>query len=751
MVFLECAMFVRSLCSQTLNPPCTIWVQHNADSPQMHNVAANLRKWAEAIGEKLRLAELRDKEMYIRLQSKSGNKNEPAILPEEPVFPDQGNGKPDGCNADGLSVSYALKMTACNLLLEITRFLRDIPAHFTPVSPVSQMGTPLAQRTSSMDRDRKESVTSVGSSDAESAVHQIHNRKVSVEFKMPKFGSSLSVEDAEPVLNLNLSLDEYSQTAPRKKPSFYLHINSPNNTGGSLTRHTSFKKQARVVRVPDTPMDVRSPSRATYTSTSPSMIRHRRKSVSYAIQRARRPSIVVTSNVMFPSAGQTSHTFGTSHLAKRRKSLAGPFAHQSMQEADLPFPPTTPSTPHPPHSPFPGKPGGSVGGGATSIATSLNVGLTKLKRAFTRNKASRSLSEASPNSSPGPLRRKKSHLPSVSADTYSQKSMFYPSLSEESWRYYPWLDVIEHMVLLDTKEATIRNKQSCLELTTALKKVYSRVHQEEKEGGETVERGGKNRKDSTWKGIRKQSSLGSIFIHRLTLHDALEPVNEPSSQYNRVQSLPNAGKRVNLQQPPRSASVQWLGGVPSPAAQKSAILGKISFANVSSNRFVSAFFTRSSADVAGEAIQLAIESESPFEKSYLTAQSDKDHCQYIDFNFSGLMHVSFSTLVHAAPILHTRTFSTLRGVAWDTLLSPEYELSQAAAAFFLLACAKESEKTIKGFVSSKILSQGDLEQRSAILRFKVLWDGRYGVWPRMEERAQKKLNLNDREDKKEVS
>ena len=41
----------------------------------------------------------------------------------------------------------------------------------------------------------------------------------------------------------------------------------------------------------------------------------------------------------------------------------------------------------------------------------------------------------------------------------------------------------------------------------------------------------------------------------------------------------------------------------------------------------------------------------------------------------------------------------------------------------------------------------------AIKKFKVLWDSRYHVWPRMEERAQKVFNVNSDTEvkKKEVS
>ena len=42
-----------------------------------------------------------------------------------------------------------------------------------------------------------------------------------------------------------------------------------------------------------------------------------------------------------------------------------------------------------------------------------------------------------------------------------------------------------------------------------------------------------------------------------------------------------------------------------------------------------------------------------------------------------------------------------------------------------------------------VLKGDPQKQRGAVLRFKTLWETRYHVWPRMEERAQKKMCVND--------
>lgn len=64
-------------------------------------------------------------------------------------------------------------------------------------------------------------------------------------------------------------------------------------------------------------------------------------------------------------------------------------------------------------------------------------------------------------------------------------------------------------------------------------------------------------------------------------------------------------------------------------------------------------------------------------------------------------------------------------------------------AFFLLACLKETSSGVKSFVKDHVIKGGPQKQRGAVLRFKTLWETRYHVWPRMEERAQKKLCVSD--------
>ncbi len=793
----------------------------------MHAVTTNLRKWAEAIGEKLRLTELKEKEMYERLQNLSqetdgvdgggsggsngggggggsgsmgggggsGGSNGGGgggggggsrggggggsgggggtSLPEEPVFPDEV--KDERGEKVGFSMSYALKMAACHLLFEITKFLRDIPHHFSPATSISQAGTPLIPNSNNhtLDRasNRRESNVSMGSSDMESSTHQ-NTCGQATEFKMPHighFGSSLSVEDAEhPEFMKSISVDDGSLTCPRRKrASVYLQVSASKPPSGTLSRNTSFRKQARMVRLAESPGESRTLNRSVLSSSS--SMRNRRKSISTAgtQQRSRRPSVsfLSSTHTFHSGSGSQIPTSGTYHppaARNRRKSLGT--VH--FQHTEIDVTPRTPSSAYPSHSFSGNKPPPGGVGGATSLGTSLNIGFTKLKRsaqrAFRRHGSkSRSSSEViSPNNSPSPSQRKRIHRPSVS-ESYSQKSVFFPSVPEESWRYYPWLDVVEHLILVDAsnKNASSKNRCTCQKLIAALKKIYS--SEDAKSDSEEGDKASGNKGAVASEMKHSASSLGSLFIHRLTLHDTLEPAvvdRKSANPYGRWLSAPggestaaNRGSTIRPSIAARSISIP----IYPEKSRQSSPLRKLNFANVHYTNHINSYLsgTTSASDMKkDETIQLAIEDASPFEKNFLSSQSDKERRQYIDQDYSGLMHTLFSVMVYATPILHSRSFSILKGLAWDSLLRTDSELSQAAGAFFLLVAAKESDRAMKGFVTAKIMNQEELEKRDAVLRFKVLWDCRYRVWPRMEERAQKKLNFNtDRENKKEVS
>ncbi len=62
-------------------------------------------------------------------------------------------------------------------------------------------------------------------------------------------------------------------------------------------------------------------------------------------------------------------------------------------------------------------------------------------------------------------------------------------------------------------------------------------------------------------------------------------------------------------------------------------------------------------------------------------------------------------------------------------------------AFFLLSCARDNTTGVKNFLEQEVVSGEAVTKYEAIQRFVVLWQTRYKVWPCMEERAQKKFNM----------
>ena len=227
----------------------------------MHHVSFNLLKWAEAIGEKLRLVEMKERDMLSRLRKTStvSEGTEKLVLPEEPVFPADRDENQTEDKETLQAVSYTIKMSACTLLLEITRFLRDPPTHFTPAPSNSQLSTP---RVSVGQMDHNFSTTSINS-ETEST-KELRPGAASM-FQMPSvsgghhFGSSLSVEEPDTLERGRHapSLDENVPPSPRKKRvSVYLRVNSSGPTGG-IARKTSTRKHPKFVRVIDSPGELR--------------------------------------------------------------------------------------------------------------------------------------------------------------------------------------------------------------------------------------------------------------------------------------------------------------------------------------------------------------------------------------------------------------------------------------------------------------------------------------------------------------
>lgn len=670
MIFMECAFFVKKLRTSVKEWP-TAWMTHNSEGGQ--NVCLHLKKWAEAVGEKLRLTELKEKEMVSRMKTVASKSIGPILLPEEPVFPADNDESNDENDPDKFrAVSYAVKMSACILLLEITRFLRDPPSHFVSIAS-SQAPTP---RVSIAHMDlRKGSIASVISSDGESqkGANTLFPGDIRPQLGRPlsenppsHFGSTLSVEDHEPPWMKSRSFDDAGLTPPtsprRRRVSFYLRVNSTGPTLGG-GRASTVRKPPIAIRV----LDSVSPGEAHSSPHSSGNVRLRRQSLSGTTSASTlHPTAATGGGVSGGSLRKRpSYTPTTVHGAGLHRQLPAKYRRKSempyrSHQEDITLEPPAESRP-------PLQQQASVVSTKSFRGGLLNQGLTRLKRSAQRAfriKKKASADVASPESSPGLARRRKfqhriSQTGSISHPLY---------LLEDSWHHYPWLDVVEHLIVVEAfnPEARQRHKRACQELTTALKAVYvsdvSNTDTDETDQGPSS--------------LRFSRSLSTIFAPLLPPVDT-GASSSPNPQYNRFTSLPST-----LHAPLSRKRSGWKTGtlraasVPSTSQPRpsSHQFASLNFSKVQYTTFTSSFLSMTE----DTNIEFFLEEESAFTKANLSAAFNTQRRDYINVEFAGLVHAPFSVLVHAAPILHSSTFSSLKEVAWEALLDPDQELAQAA-------------------------------------------------------------------------
>ena len=654
MVFLECAIFVNNL--RTKKRP-TQWVTHNRDS--CFNVSLHLQRWGEAIGEKLRLIELQERMMIGRIQAMSQTTDGSIVLPEEPVLPEDNRASTNLETRKGAefvaevgqTVSYALKMAACILLLEITRFLRDPPSHFTNTGSISQMSTP---RVSTVHLDRKTSTASNISSDE--AVHTLHpgdfrpmlGRQHS-DFHIQR-GSNLSVDESDLYNAKSHSVEETSPTTPRKKRvSVYLHVNS--RSGAGVKRSSSVRRQT-VVRYIDSPVEEYSAQQH-----SPNLY-GRRQSLSTHIDRVgsihesgggggdtgvpkalRRPTL---------GSGVPSSTVGTHHQPRRKSASALLSKSTSVSESET-KPPLM----------------------SQASNASNKVGLGTLLRRSAQRAFRRKLIKHRPAPGSGansPIMNQRKRLQQQKQNQMGSV-LFLP---EDSRRQNPWLDIVEHLILVNAFDPEARkwHKKACQELMTVLNTAYTSALPENDAVDET---------DNQL--LSMPRSLSTIFAAGplLSMND-MQQQSDPSNTvlYGR-QSVPvySTVPKSHSDFAIRSTSVPSARPPGHEAGVASNPLAALRFTKPDYQKFTSSFLVATSPNQE-ECIEIFLEEESAYTRAHISEESDKQRRKYLKADFSGLMHAPFSLLVHAAPILHDTTFTNLKEVAWDLLLDTDHELAKAA-------------------------------------------------------------------------
>lgn len=652
LVLLECALFVNRLRGEGQ----TVWLQHNSDMG--HYVCMRLRKWGEAVGEKLRLVELKEREMMKRLRRNEDSAT--VVLPEEPVRPAVQDTESGEEERREQTVSYAVKMAACVLLLEITRFLNDPPSQFSPPS-LSQVTTP---RVGFASIERKMSAASVHSSD--------------VDFAKPS--NTLYPGDFRPMLSHqhsgNLSFDEHEGQEGSGRFGLFddgatMTLPSPRTKRVSVYLRTRLGRKQTVAfkDVHGSPAEVRQPSTPVGGSPSPRL----RKQSLFSSQTStglHRPSVYgkgprrpsMSSGTPRPSfAGVPQRT----QAVYRRKSTGTHLSTRTREPALLE---PSESAPRPRlQSQTSAASGRNVGGGV-HLGASLNEGITRLRRsaqrAFRRQIGRKKTEAYTPVGSPSLPQRKKMQRRMSISGSVGQLAM------EDRRKEYSWLDVVEHMVLVNAldPDARRRHQRTCSDLIAAIGRVYSSTASDDKEKGHQVGATVPRSLSAHLAGIILPSStVGSPGALRQT---SLPAVVHTSARHHR--KLPgNAQRAISL--PAGTKMAVDLPGMSSIANP----LATINFSGLNYERFTSSFLMMTSSSDKGS-IELFLEEETATSRPILTAAEDKERRDYLQDSWAGLLHAPFSLLVQAAPILHTSTFVTLKLVAWNTLLDSDHELAQAA-------------------------------------------------------------------------
>ena len=624
MVLLECALFVHNLREKnTSRWLCNKGLSQNRD---VQSIAVHLKKWAVAIGEKLRIIELRERDMIQRLRGKGGG---PIVLPEEPVLPDS---QPEQERQKGRStkfqtVSFGIKMCACILLYEITHYLRD-NAYIPPT-----METPRVSVTNLADR--RLSVVSSISTDTEAVtpsprlgntklLHSLDSRYfAALERPLSQARSNSLEEGGIHGTHSEERIDEVPQEAPQKKVLVYLQVNSGVENVGSRGRANSALKQTVNIK---SPPDGKTQGSNRRSSISASV---GRRHVSFYEkgneQSSRKRPSAVTVGTARPIPGKpklnTSHSFkddlDSSPTESLKRSTLQPQASTASQRST--------------------NLGAQIQHGISRLATRARAFRGKIRRKTTADP--RKTSRIGGGNSPNLMQQRKKKT--------SQGMLFG---IEDNKRNFPWLDIVEHLVVVDAlnPEAHASHIRTCTELVTALNHVYA-LQEGEGETHETI------------------GSLNSMFTGPW-----FPFMNRDKSKGNFEQSRSSQPRRIVKAKSGTSSIFS-----PSVTSISSSLSSNQSLASLNFSQIQRSVFSLPSSSQC-TAIELFLEQDSVLPEAQANATFSKMRKGYIHHNIAGLVHAPFSLLVYTAPILTPNSFSSLKELAWEMILDRNQELAQAA-------------------------------------------------------------------------
>ena len=630
MVLLECALFVHNL--REKNSSRWLCNKGGSQNRDVQSIAAHLKKWAVAIGEKLRIIELRERDMIQRLRGKGGGTKEQSIvLPEEPVLPDSQpeQEKQKGRSAKFQTVSFGIKMCACILLYEITHYLRDNaynpPLMETPRVSVTNLADRRLSVVSSISTDTEAVATPSPNLGNTKHLHSLDSRYfAALERPFSQGARSNSLEEGG--IHSTLSeerIEEVPQEAPQKKVLVYLQVNSGGESAGSRGRANSALKQT--VNIKSSP-DAKTLGSNRRSSISASV---GRRHVSFYEkgneQSSRKRPSAVTVGTSRPIPGKqlnTSHSFkedlDSSPTESLRRSTLQPQASTASQRST--------------------NLGAQIQHGISRLATRARAFRGKIRRKTTADP--RKTSRIGSGNSPNLMQQRKKK---------SSQGMIFGI--EDNKRNFPWLDIVEHLVVVDAlnPEAHASHIRTCTELVTALNHVYAL-----QEGGEGESH-------------EKISSLNSMFTgpwHPFMNRDRSKVAFEQSrtSQPRRMVKAKSATSSIF------SPSITSI----SSSQSSNQSLASLNFTQIQR----SVFSLPSSSQCS--AIELFLEQDSVLPEAQTNATFNKMRKGYIHQNIAGLVHAPFSLLVYTAPILTPSSFSSLKELAWEMILDRNQELAQAS-------------------------------------------------------------------------
>ena len=644
MVLLECALFVHNLRNKEGTKRASHWLRNRQGGTQ--RISVHLKRWAVAVAEKLRIVELRERDMIQRLRNKGGGGTAQSIvLPEEPVLPEspaeqQKPKSSDGGSGHSQTVSFGIKMCVCVLLYEITHYLRENASNAPAV-----LGTTRVSVTN-LDR-RRPSVVSTTSTDTDAVAtptsgatgllqHSLDSKVAAAVMRRNRLnpdGHSSSME--EDVLHSvrRSSLDEGGSfeddahaKVPQKKVSVYLRVNSAvDSREVSRGRRNSGLKQTINVKSSTAASRLTEPTRRPSVSVGRRHVSFYEKSTSDRPVIKERPS-AVTVNTLRPLPGrapvQTSHSFQESPDSG---SLSGSFHRPTLQSQ-----------------------GSTASQRTQNLGAQIQSGISRLARRAFRGKIRRKTTATGPRKtsltggSPNLIQRRRPQRLSTAG--------LVALGTEDDKHFFPWIDIIEHLVIVDAlnPESHARHARACTELVTALNHVYAL-----REGN--TEAQGVNRTTLN----EMFSGAWDPFFHQ---RGRSGPLNQ-----GRGNQLRHTGKA----KPPRSVS-RGFSQSTSSSISSSQSLALLDFSQIRRSVFSSPSSSRCTA------IELFLEQDSPQSEIHNDTEFNGRRRCYMQRNFSGLVHAPFSLLVYTAPMLSKSSFTSLMDVAWDMLLDRNQEMSQAA-------------------------------------------------------------------------